>query len=58
MFACLTRYLIQTRFIGNVWRIHENDNILYIQVRKILKYLNGKYTAIDGGSQKLNARHG
>ena len=40
------------RFIGNVWRIHENDNILYIQGDgKILKYLNGKYTAIDAAAK-------
>lgn len=33
--------------IGNVWGIHESDNILYIQGDgKVLKYLNGKYTSI------------
>ncbi len=36
------------RFIGNVWGIHEADNILYIQGDgKVVKCLNGKYTPID-----------
>ena len=36
------------RFVGNVWGIHEADNILYIQGDdRVVKYLNGKYTAIE-----------
>jgi len=37
-----------SRFVGNVWGIHEADNILYIQGDdRVVKYLNGKYTAIE-----------
>lgn len=37
-----------SRFLGNVWGIHEADNILYIQGDdRVVKYLNGKYTAIE-----------
>lgn len=36
------------RFLGNVWGIHEADNILYMQGdNRVIKYLNGKYTAIE-----------
>ncbi|MCD8182431.1 MAG: transcriptional regulator [Bacteroides sp.] len=36
------------RFLGNVWGIHETDNILYFQGDdRVIKYLNGKYTAIE-----------
>lgn len=36
------------RFLGNVWGIHEADNILYMQGdNRVVKYLNGKYTAIE-----------
>lgn len=36
------------RMLGNVWGIHEADNILYIQGDdRVVKYLNGKYTAIE-----------
>ena len=36
------------RFLGNVWGIHETDNILYFQGDGcVVKYLNGKYTAIE-----------
>lgn len=35
------------RFLGNVWGIHETDNILYFQGDdRVVKYLNGKFTAI------------
>ncbi len=35
------------RYLGNVWGIHENDNILYIQGDdRVVKYLNGKYSLI------------
>lgn len=35
------------RFLGNVWGIHEADNILYFQGDdRVVKYLNGKYTPI------------
>ena len=34
--------------IGNVWGIHENDNIMYFQGDySVLKYFNGKYTLIN-----------
>ena len=36
------------RFLGNVWGIHETDNLLYFQGDGcVVKYLNGKYTAIE-----------
>lgn len=36
------------RYLGNVWNIHEADNIMYFQGdSRIVKYLNGKYTAIE-----------
>lgn len=36
------------RFLGNVWGIHEADNILYFQGdNRVVKYLNGKYTSIE-----------
>lgn len=36
------------RFLGNVWGIHEADNILYMQGdNRVVKYLNGKYTDIE-----------
>lgn len=35
------------REIGNVWGIHENDDILYLQGEgRVLKYLNGKYVTL------------
>lgn len=34
-------------FLGNIWGIHEIDNIMYFQGDGgVIKYLNGKYTAI------------
>ncbi|WP_321426597.1 transcriptional regulator [uncultured Bacteroides sp.] len=40
------------RSIGNIWRIHENDNILYLQADgAVLKCLNGKYTLISANSK-------
>ncbi len=36
------------RLLGNVWGIHEVDNILYFQGDEcVVKYLNGKYTVIE-----------
>lgn len=36
------------RFLGNVWGIHEADNILYFQGdERVIKYLDGKYTVIE-----------
>lgn len=36
------------RFLGNVWGIHETDNILYFQGDGcVVKFPNGKYTAIE-----------
>lgn len=38
----------EERAIGNVWGIHEADNILYVQGdNRVIKYLNGKFTTID-----------
>ncbi len=53
VYTCLSDSILGAeRFIGNIWRIHENDNILYFQGDgKILKYLNGKYTAIEAQSK-------
>ncbi len=40
------------RFIGNIWQILENDNILYFQADgKVLKYLNGNYTVIESNAK-------
>lgn len=48
-YTCMSDTLENSkRFIGNIWQIHENDNILYFQADgKVLKYLNGKYTIIE-----------
>ncbi|MFA6813396.1 MAG: transcriptional regulator [Bacteroidaceae bacterium] len=48
-YVCMSDSLAgDTRYIGNVWGIHENDNILYFQGdHSVLKYLNGKYTVIE-----------
>jgi len=36
------------RFLGNVWGIHEFDDILYFQGdERVVKYLNGKFTVIE-----------
>lgn len=38
------------RFIGNIWGIHEADNIMYmLGDSRIAKYLNGKFTIINMG---------
>ncbi len=49
VYTCLSDSMAgQERFLGNVWGVHENDNILYLQGDgKVLKYLNGKFTSID-----------
>lgn len=49
IYTCMSDSLDATsRAIGNVWGIHENDNILYLQGDgRILKFLNGKYTTIE-----------
>jgi len=49
VYTCLSDSLHEDeRSIGNVWGIHENDNILYFQGDgRLLKYLNGKFTTID-----------
>lgn len=48
-YTCLSDSVSEAdRFIGNIWGIHEGDNILYFQGDgKVLKYLNGKYTVIN-----------
>jgi len=49
VYHCLSDSLdIETKYIGNVWGIHEIDNIIYFQGdNKVVKYLNGKYTPIE-----------
>ncbi len=38
----------ECHYLGNVWNIHETDNIMYFQGdNRIIKYLSGKYTAIE-----------
>lgn len=51
IYTCMSDSLDEkTRYLGNVWGIHESDNILYLQGDgMVLKYLNGKYTSIDTG---------
>lgn len=40
------------RSIGNIWRIHENDNALYFQADGyVLKYLNKRHTLIPANSK-------
>lgn len=53
VYTCMSDSLsTANRFIGNVWGIHENDNIMYmIGDSRIAKYLNGKYTMIDAGKK-------
>ncbi|MGL4993514.1 MAG: transcriptional regulator [Bacteroidales bacterium] len=48
-YYCLSDSLsVECRYIGNVWGIHEVDNIIYFQGdSKVVKYLNGKYTSIE-----------
>lgn len=48
-YICLSDSISEEeRAIGNVWGIHEADNILYIQGdNRVIKYLNGKFTSID-----------
>lgn len=51
IYTCLSDSISEEeRAIGNVWGIHEADNILYIQGdNRVIKYLNGKFTVIDSG---------
>lgn len=51
VYNCLSDSISEReRAIGNVWGIHEADNILYIQGdNRVIKYLNGKFTSIDAG---------
>ncbi|NDW13870.1 transcriptional regulator [Bacteroides sp. 214] len=48
-YICLSDSIsVEERAIGNIWGIHETDNILYIQGdNRVIKYLNGKFTVID-----------
>lgn len=47
-YVCLSDSLRgDDREIGNVWGIHESDDILYLQGEgKVLKFLNGKYVTL------------
>ena len=49
VYHCMSDTLgADSRFLGNVWGIHEADNILYVQGDdRVVKYLNGKYTTIE-----------
>lgn len=51
IYTCLSDSVpAEERAIGNVWGIHEADNILYIQGdNSVIKYLNGKFTSINAG---------
>lgn len=50
-YHCMSDTLANSvRLLGNVWGIHENDQILYFQGDgQVVKYLNGKYTVIEAG---------
>ncbi len=50
-YHCMSDTLANTiRLLGNVWGIHENDQILYFQGDgQVVKFLNGKYTVIEAG---------
>ncbi len=47
-YTCMSDSVIEPdRYLGNVWGIHESDNIIYFQGdNNVLKLLNGKYTII------------
>lgn len=47
-YRCMSDTLAsEVRLLGNVWGIHEADNILYFQGDdRVVRYLNGKYTAV------------
>lgn len=49
VYHCMSDTLDENiRLLGNVWGIHETDNILYFQGdERVVKYLNGKYTVIE-----------
>lgn len=51
VYNCLSDSISEEeRAIGNVWGIHEADNILFFQGdNRVIKYLNGKFTTIDAG---------
>ncbi|MDR3118251.1 MAG: transcriptional regulator [Mediterranea sp.] len=51
LYHCLSDSIsAEERAIGNVWGIHEADNIVYFQGdNRVVKYLNGKFTTIDAG---------
>lgn len=55
-YTCLSDSLNETdRSIGNIWGIHENDNILYFQGdNKVIKKIDNKYTQIDTGGLKID----
>jgi DNA-binding CsgD family transcriptional regulator len=48
-YTCLTDSLpAEYREVGNVWGIHENDNILYFQADgSVVKCVSGKYTLLQ-----------
>lgn len=55
-YTCLSDSLGEAeRSIGNIWGIHEVDNILYFQGdSRVIKALNGKYTVIDSKGLKID----
>jgi DNA-binding CsgD family transcriptional regulator len=57
-YTCLSDSLpAEYRELGNVWGIHENDNILYFQGDgRVVKGVNGKYTLIEAPG-KINCSH-
>ncbi|MDR0962200.1 MAG: transcriptional regulator [Mediterranea sp.] len=50
-YICMSDSLSDARrYIGNVWGIHEMDNVLFLQGdTRFLKYVHGHYTDIDVG---------
>lgn len=48
-YHCMSDTLDESlRLLGNVWGIHEADNILYMQGDdRVVKYFNGKYSVIE-----------
>ena len=49
VYCCMSDSLNESdKQVGNIWGIHENDNILYFQADGcIVKCINDKYTYID-----------
>lgn len=55
-YTCMSDSLEENdRSIGNIWGIHEVDNMLYFQGdSRVIKKLGDKYTVIDSGGLKID----